>query len=389
MKFLPYEDVPLYLAVNGKDGEYIFAENATLSVNQPLSISRQIDDNILQICEYGVGEDMDYTATNFTADSDFFVTLGPTDGPPRPLATSIRKIEKDSKIMFPNGKHLYFSEDIYPDGHNYVIPLHAKSGNWNLTEGEAQSGYFEPLYKYVSSGPVEGQLSVNFYPNTGNLSNFFNITGLSDPNAYPPVDEERVTGFLGDFTFDNIYLTSFSFSLSPNSISQATASFNVYGALNHVDGLTDNYFSSNLYDQQSVPHGQNSEIIGTTDLDMDHPISFNYSMNVDRAVRYEAPNINSDSTVGLVPQRVSKKSSNISLSVEGEYINPDILSDGFNGKEANIKIILKDLNYQGFEDNSNNILNTFTCSGVITSQSLSVGSNGYLNGSINISQSIQ
>jgi len=389
MKFLPYEDVPLYLAMNGKEGEYIFAESATLSVNQPLSISRQIDDNIIQICEYGLGENMTYTPKTFNQDEGFFVTLGPTDGPPRPLATSIKKIEKDSKITFPNGKHLYFSVDIYPDGHDYVIPLYSKSGNWNLTTGEAQSGYFEPLYKYVSSGPVRGEMSVNFYPNTGNLKNFFNITGLSDPNIYPPVDEERITGFLGDFTFDNVYLKSFSFSLSPNSVSQASASFDVYGSLGHVDGLTDNYFSSDLYDQQSVPHGQNSEIVGTTSFDMEHPVSFNYSMNVDRSVRYEAPNINSESTVGLVPERVSKQSSTISLSVEGENLNPDILSDGFNGKEANVKIILKDLNYQGFEDNSNNVLNTFTCSGVITSQSLSVGSNGYLNGSVNISQSIQ
>lgn len=389
MKFLPYEDVPLYLAINGQDGEYVFAENATISVEQPLSISRQMDDNILQICEYGLGENMTYTPTNFTSNNDFFVTLGPTDGPPRPLATSIRKIEKDSKITFPNGKHLYFSEDIYPSGHDYVIPLYAKSGNWNLSEGEAQSGYFEPLYKYVSSGPVAGTLNVNFYPNTGNLQNFFNITGLSNPNAYPPVDEEKITGFLGNFTFDNVYLNNFKFSLSPNSISQASASFNVYGALNYVDGLTDNYFSSNLYEQQSIPHGQNSEIVGTTSFDMDHPISFNYSINIDRSLRYAAPNSNSAPTVGLVPERVSKKSSNISLSIEGEHINPNILSDGLNGKEANIEIILKDLNYQGFEDNSNNILNTFTCSGVITSQSLSVGSNGYLNGSVNISQSIQ
>ena len=30
MKFLPYEDVPLYIAPNGSDGEYIFAENASI-----------------------------------------------------------------------------------------------------------------------------------------------------------------------------------------------------------------------------------------------------------------------------------------------------------------------------------------------------------------------
>ena len=36
MKFLPYEDVPLYLGVSGHSGEYILAESASLSVSQDL-----------------------------------------------------------------------------------------------------------------------------------------------------------------------------------------------------------------------------------------------------------------------------------------------------------------------------------------------------------------
>ena len=36
MKFLPYEDVPLYIAVSGQAGEYIFAESASISVDQQI-----------------------------------------------------------------------------------------------------------------------------------------------------------------------------------------------------------------------------------------------------------------------------------------------------------------------------------------------------------------
>ena len=32
-----------------------------------------------------------------------------------------------------------------------------------------------------------------------NLKHFFNITGLVDPAQFPPVNEDRLTGHLGDF----------------------------------------------------------------------------------------------------------------------------------------------------------------------------------------------
>jgi len=389
MKFLPYEDVPLFLAVEGQPGEYIFAENATLSVNQPLAAARQLDDNILNICSYGQGSSMSYMAQNFVTNQATLVTLGPLNGPPKPLATSIHSIPKDTEIKFPNGKHLYFEKEYKPNGNNFVVSLYAKSGNWNLTKNEAQSGVFDPIYKYVSSGPIEGSLDVNFYTNTGNLQSFFNITGLSNPSQYPPIDEEKIFGHLGDFKFSNAYLTELSFSLLPNSISQASAKFNIYGELEYDPQLTSDYYSQDIYQQQSVGHGQTSEILGANQAGIDHPIAFNYSISVNRTPRFESPRSNSADTVGLVPTRVSKKSTNISMSINGEHLDPAMLSDGYNGKRCNINVSVKDLNYNGATDNSNGLIQAFQCSGVITSQSLNVGSDGYLEGSVAIAQELK
>lgn len=390
MKFLPYEDVPLYLAVNGKDGEYIFAESASLSVNQPLSTVRQIDDNVFQICEYGLGQTMEYSPTTFTSNNTFTVSLGPSGGPPKPLATSIHKIPKDTLITFPNGKHLYFKEDIFPNGHDYLANVYAKSGDWSLSEGEAQSGYFTPIYKSASNGPVVGKLDVSFYSNTGNLPHFFNITGLSNPYMYPPIDEEKITGFLGDFIFHNAYLTNFQFSLSPNSIAQASASFDLYGAISHDSAPSQNYHNSSLYDQQSIPHGQYSSIINTqSEIGIEHPVSFSYSISIERSPRYSAPDINSTPDFGLLPDRVSKKKTQISMSIGGESIDPNLIEHGMGGKRANLSVNLRDLSYSDFEDNSNGLLHTFTCSGVVNSQSLSVSSNGYLNGQVSVSQTYE
>jgi hypothetical protein len=388
MSFLPYEDVPLYLARNGSLGQYIFSENASISVNQPLTTKRQLDDNKIRICAEGAGGNLVFNDINFTANVVKQVTLGPIGGPPIPLATSIYKIEQDSEISFPNGKKLYFANDIEPDGFNYVIPVYSDI-DLTLNEDEAQQGFFRPLHDHATSEPIKGSLNVNFYINKGNLPSFFDVTGIATPEMFPPIDEERLTGFLGDFCFDNAYLRSLQFSLSPNAISQASASFDLYGELKYVEGHTDNYYSSDLYAQQAIPHGQESAIIGADAFGQNNVSDFTYSINVDRTPRYECPTINSDSSVGLVPNRVTKKRTTISMSLTADHLATDLLYSGFNGKRGVVKVDLKDLSYDGFEDNSSGLLHTFKCDGVVSSQSLSVQSAGYLMGSINISQTIE
>lgn len=386
MKFLPYEDVPLYLSTDGgQDGEHIFAESVDLNINQPLAVNRQVDDNLFQICEFGNGSNMQYNSPTFSTNTNYTVTMGPPNGPPRPLATSIHKIPADTKITFPNNKHLYFSDDVEPLGDDYLARVYPKSGNWQLSEEEAQLGYFEPIFSYSTTGPIQGVLDVSFYLNKGNLPNFFNITGLSDPSAYPPIDEEKITGYFGDFKFSDAYLQSLSFGLSPNSISQASASFLIFGELVKDTSISQNYYSSNLYQQQSIPHGQNSQIIGHTDLGLNHPISFNYSINVERPLSYLCPT-SANQNVGKVPNRVSKKSTTIQMSIEGDNLDPNILKDGLGGKRANLKVLLSDLDYDNFGDNSGGLMHQFNCDGVITNQSLRVNSAGYLNGSLSVVQ---
>ena len=392
MKFLPYEDVPLYLSVDGHNGEHIFAESASLSVNQPLSAVRKIDDNIFQICAYGISDDMQYASqVMFPVDmgGPFPVTLGPIKGPPRPLSTSIHKIPADTEIKFPNGKQLFFAEDVFPNGHDHIVNVYSKSGNWTLSESESQSGYFDPIFKNAATGPIQGDLSVNFYINTGNLQSFFNITGLSDPTQFPPIDEEKITGYFGDFRFSDAYLNSLDFSISPNSISQASASFTVYGELDYDDSITSSYYSSNDYSQKSIAHGSTTKLLGIGGLGIDHPVGFNYSINVERIPRYSVPTGSSYDSAGLVPDRVAKSKTTVSMTVDGEGLDPNILSEGFGGKRANLRVELMDLSYQNFEDNSNGFMHAFACSGSIQSQSLSVNSAGYLNGSVSVVQQIK
>ena len=77
------------------------------------------------------------------------------------------------------------------------------------------------------------------------------------------------------------------------------------------------------------------------------------------------------------------------MSVQGNNLNPDILSDGFNGKRANLSANLFDLSYNNFEDQNQNLLHSFQCDGVITSQNLLVNSDGYLDGSVSVTQHLK
>jgi hypothetical protein len=390
MSFLPYEDVPLYLSVNGSVGEYIFAENASLSVNHPIAISRQREDNVIRICAFGFSSSLNYSSPNFTTSQVYYATLGPTKGPATPLATSIERIPKDTEIKFPNNKSLYFQNEYLPDGGDYVVALYSKDSGWTLTEEEAQQGYFRPNYKYITNSPIVGSLDVNFYVNEGNLPHFFNITGLSNPATFPPIDEERVTGFLGEFCFDHAYLKSFKFSLSPNSISQATASFDLYGEIRKVPEVVNNYYSSSLYSQQSIPHGQNSLVLGADAFGQDNVTSFSYNIQVNRSPKFVCPDINTINTnVGLQPERVTKTNTVISMSLTADTMDTDLLTSSMHGKTGELTVKLKDLNYSSFSDNSNGFLHEFKCNGAITKQSLSVQSAGYLNGNIEVVQNLE
>ncbi len=366
------------------DSAFIFASNASLSVSQSTSPKRYVDDNKIRICQFGNGETSNYPFSSPTFGVGELVTacFGPENGPPKPLSTSIFKIPKDTKITFPGGKHLFFDHDVFPDGYDYLARLRSTSGTWELSEGEAQSGYFEPIYDYSSNGPAVGSLDVQFYPDTGNLKNFFNITGISNAAEFPPLGEDKLTGHLGDFKFSDAYLKSFKFSISPNSIVSASASFEIYGPLTKDTSLSANYYSTGLYQQKSIPHGETSQVIGATQLGMDHTVSFSYSIDVTRVPRITIGN--------SVPTRVSKKATSIDMSLAGNNLNPSLLTDGITGKRANLSVQLKDLGYQNFTgDNTHGLMNIFDCSGVIQSQSLSVGSNGYLNGNISVKQHLR
>lgn len=417
MSFLPFEDVPLYLSCKDNSGEFIFAESASISVSQPVNSFRQADDNIFPILCFGEGSSEDignnvitiYDEGDANAPEDatltneiFYVTLGPSGGPPQPVATSIEEIPQDTEVIFPSGSgestiSLFVAREIIPNGHDYIVPVYAKNP-CTLSGSMIQSGIFQPNYKYHAVGPIEGQLDVSFYFNTGNLDPFFNITGRT--TLFNP--DDKISGYLGPFRFDNAYLNNLSFSLSPNSISQASANFTFYGSLIKDESIITGYFQNGtgyLYEQQSIPHGQNSQIIATNNLGVNHPIAFSYNMNIERSAKYSIPStsdyIDLNDLTFLIPEKVSTRKITTSATIAGDSINPLLIENTLSPHMASISVDLYDLNYEDqssdvfYERNDKGKLKTFTVTGFIGNQNLSVNSAGYLAGEVSVTQVIE
>ena len=219
---------------------------------------------------------------------------------------------------------------------------------------------------------------------SGNIDNFFDLTGTLTPEQYPPINEERVTGSFGDWKFSHAYLSSLSFSVAPYQPVSTRVSFDLYGSLDHVKGFGNGLVnSSDLQNQKTAPQGAASEVDGLSSLAKDyHAIELTYNISAKRTASFEIPpSSEKDTSLGEFPSRVSKNEIIKSLKINGNKINDYLI---INGTRASLNIKLSDMGYQAFSDNYEGELISFNCSGVVNSQNLSVSENGILNGEISI-----
>ena len=70
-------------------------------------------------------------------------------------------------------------------------------------------------------------------------------------------------------------------------------------------------------------------------------------------------------------------------------LDPSVLHKVMNQENVEVICELRDLSYDNYRNNSAGLLSRFYCYGAVESESLSVNSRGYLNGSVTISQVLQ
>lgn len=422
--FKTYEDITFFIGRNitlddsEPEMSSILATSASFSIDHNLSEKRFVDDHKIKLV---LDQDKD-----FVEGREYDFLMGETENFAKPIPESLKIIEDGSRINFnarESMKTMYVVGDHYPG--EYWIKLKPDS-NFTLTKADALEGKIQELpKKYVSNSVPSGQISISFYIDTSNYDDIFNPYGIFDLSQPSMIDETGVKAQLGEFIFNNIYITRMSFNIRPFAPIEATADFVFFGEIERGE----EHEGSIVDEDETLPHGIKSKVSGTSELGLQHPIEFSYSFSISRVPKFECPvGKAEDSTDGEFPVRVHKGAIEIETSIKGEDLNPYL---DINGKDAIITAELYDMtflkNYIAtftnlatgrveklefetkteadalaelaivcptasnptfveYKDQSKGLLKTFKCDGKIKSQKIDVTAGGMMSGSISVQQ---
>tara|TARA_R110000824_G_scaffold14858_5_gene62880 strand:+ start:2352 stop:3659 length:1308 start_codon:yes stop_codon:yes gene_type:complete len=424
-KFDRYEDVPVIIAdtILGIK-ETIFATSCSTSLGQPISSKSYVGDHFISLCAEvdNVFTPEQFVGLKFEKGSSYELLVGARDlgtqyesiqtgvgGGSRtqvaenrsriamPLAKSVGSIESGSKIIFPNekvesivpsagyinGNILTVSGDFSKGDTHIGVICDYKS--FNLTgQRDCSRGEITPKREYSADGPVQGNLDLQFYLNTGNLQSFFNITGAISVLQYPTINEQPVQISVGNYVYSDAYLKNFSFDVVPNEPVVAKASYSIFGEA----GVFAPLLPIENNNQKSLPHGLTSKVDGS-EVGITSPISFSYSVDVDRTPEFNIPQYGHNAEVqdpneGEMPSRVNKNKTLISAVIVGEKMDTEFPLEG---KRVKVGVILKDLSYKSsFSDNNQGVMQSFEVDGVVKGQSLNVADQGFLTAQVEVVQ---
>lgn len=396
--FFRYEDVPLILARGDERAAAIFANSASISVDQSLSVKKTVDD-------YNISFALQTGDLYFPGVQESGLLMGPVDGPAIKAQESIEVIKSGSRISYPNGASLYLTEDLLPG--DYYVNVRSTGETLLRKDEDIPYGEVEVLRNYAANDIARGTLNISYYMNTGNLESFSDVTGLMDLQSYPHTDEGKITGSLGDYMFYDAYIKEVSFSAQPFQPIQTNVTLDIYGALDVKEGLSEeiieNYgcYGYILPPQKNIPHAMNTKIVGSESAGMKYPLSFSYKITAERKPEVYLPISGGYDDGGEIPDRVTKEDIEVVIELAGERLDPHLKLDG---QRADVSIKLSDLGFDPeYTDNNVGSMKEFRllrnpndrqpyatpyqAYGVIESNKLTISDQGYLQGSVTIRQS--
>ena len=248
-----------------------------------------------------------------------------------------------------------------------------------------------------------GRLNITYYMNTGNIHSFADLTGLMDPTIYPQVNETKITGSLGDYKFNDAYLTEMSFSAEPFQVIETNIDLDIYGKMEYVEGWSESVFDNYpciRENQLTVPHAMNTKIYGANSVGIQYPLSFSYSIYANQIPEIPVPISGYADDDGELPVRVAKNEVDITIDLEGEKLDPFLK---ITGQRADVTISLSDIGFdEKFTDNNFGKLKEFKLAGnlvlpdavpeeleqygVVDQDALSVSEGGFLRGRASVRQ---
>jgi hypothetical protein len=256
----------------------------------------------------------------------------------------------------------------------------------NLAGAKTQFVNFSPTNGLKGKLDVSFFISAEQFAHGGNPNTIHRMFEIAEGMSEVPIHQNRV----GRYAFDNMYLTSFTFDMSPFQIIKASASYDIYGSVNKV---IDTRFSKSQIDfAHSLKSFGGLSATGITDEEFEIS-SLNYNIIVGRKVynhiRGNEGTIVNTSPNGVVPVRVSveniEKEMTIGCSEMLENLNAygdkqdSMTSSGL--PDSKIEAFL--LSMQGDR------IARFSASGKIQSESMSIAEGKHADGKITIKEIVK
>lgn len=295
-------------------------------------------------------------------------------------------------LRFEDGKIMLGGKDLLAQSANLSI---APSLQPERVYGEYDASIAGAKTEFINFAPTQnlkGQLDVSFFisaetfaqdgtPNT--IDRMFEIVnGMSEGS----INQNMV----GRYEFDNMYLKSFGFELSPFQVVRANASYDIYGSLERT---IDRRFQKTEVDMPHALKSFGSILASGGSYGEFEILSLKYNIVVDRKV-YNNIRGNEHTSVntspdGAIPVRVSVESIEKEMSVEtndiidrlNTYGDKQNLSTPEGLQDSSIGVFLLDM--------SGNKVANFDVSGKIMNQSISIQEGQNARGSITIKEIVK
>lgn len=298
-------------------------------------------------------------------------------------------------LRFEDGKISLNNKDLIVQSANLSI---APSLNIERVYGDYDPDIAGAKIDFVQFSPssnLKGTLDISFFisADTHSFNNGNTIDRLFDIRA--GMSEKPIhTNKVGRYFFDNMYLTSFSFSLKPFSIIEARASYDIYGTIQKENS---NFFRKTEID---FAHGltsfgemKASNSVVDSAIDTSFEITnLSYNILVNRNI-YNSVRASEHSSVntrasGVVPTRVSIDSIEAEMQITTNQMIPNLNSYGDYQSGNSIKNSDSEVSANIYSLEGNKMAE-FVCVGKIISQSSSISKGSASTSTISVKQVIK
>ena len=208
--------------------------------------------------------------------------------------------------------------------------------------------------EYSSDHRVNGSLSINYY-----------LTGV-DPIKQLTIDDTPVSGNFCGLYFDSGYINSYSVSFNPNQPAQVQAGFAFFGKVSGSFAKR----SSSLGDVSTL-NVSDFRFSETGVINGEKILSLSYSYNGTVEPYYSMQ----ETGENPIPHRVAVTSKNVSMDVSTNDYSLNLPSTGLRCKA-----------FMSMKDSSDVEKETYSVSGIMSSQSMSATPSDMLTKNLNITQ---